>query len=521
MTEKREVIRRLRLGHSIRQINRDTGMHRTLIREIQALSVMHDWLDSDTDLPQETELQSLLYALHKPPEEPEPHILDPYKDDIDRWLNEDKNSFVVIHELLRQEGLEISESTVRRYCHKHFPAASKLVFLRPTIPGEIMEVDFGNLGIVYDPQERRNRRAYVFSARLRHSRVAWREIVYSQSQSQFFRCHVHAFEYFGGVPEKVVPDNLKAAVIKASFTEPVINRVYHRLAEHYGFVIDPCPPYTPEFKGGVENDIKYIKRNFWPRYREKERRIGNESPSREGIQSALQEWSEEVHNRVIKGVGAPPAVLFQQEEQACLRLLPPSRWHEVAWYSAKVHETWRVQVNRAYYSVPYKFIGKTVQIFISDDQVEVYDNYELIATHHKAEHPWQAVLDPAHDPPNVREFLSTTRDGLVYVAGKIGPFVEAMVRQLIERKVADGLRPARALLRLARQYGAVRLDQACERALLYDRIEYVTVKRILVGRLDLEHTDTAVNAQGNYCFQFSRPAGYFDGQQSSVREVRA
>jgi hypothetical protein len=103
--------------------------------------------------------------------------------------------------------------------------------------------------MMYDPLEKRSRRVYVFSARLRHSRMAYRQLVFSQKQEVFFMCHVHAFEFFGGVPERVVPDNLKAAVIKASFTDPVVNRVYHRLAEHYGFVIDPCLPYRPRLKG--------------------------------------------------------------------------------------------------------------------------------------------------------------------------------------------------------------------------------------------------------------------------------
>jgi transposase len=134
---------------------------------------------------------------------------------------------------------------VRRYCQKHFPQAPRGTHLRDTIPGEIMEVDFGQLGMMYDPLEKRSRRVYVFSARLRHSRMAYRQLVFSQKQEVFFMCHVHAFEFFGGVPERVVPDNLKAAVIKASFTDPVVNRVYHRLAEHYGFVIDPCLPYRP------------------------------------------------------------------------------------------------------------------------------------------------------------------------------------------------------------------------------------------------------------------------------------
>jgi transposase len=342
MTEKREVIRRLRLGHSIRHINKSTGMHRTLIRRLKDLAQQHLWLESEEPVPDEATIKALL----DPPASSSnaEHPLDPYRSDIAKWLKEEY-SYVVIHQLL-SPMVPVSESTVRRYCQKHFPQAPRGTHLRDTIPGEIMEVDFGQLGMMYDPMEKRSRRVYVFSARLRHSRMAYRQLVFSQKQEVFFMCHVHAFEFFGGVPERVVPDNLKAAVIKASFTDPVVNRVYHRLAEHYGFVIDPCLPYRPRLKGGVENDIKFIKGNFWPLYREHQRRVGNDIPSWEGAGRALEDWGEQVSRRVLSGVGRRPTDLFHHEEADCLKSLPDSRWKPVRWASAKVHETWRVQVGR-------------------------------------------------------------------------------------------------------------------------------------------------------------------------------
>jgi hypothetical protein len=375
--------------------------------------------------------------------------------------------------------------------------------------------------MMYDPLEKRSRRVYVFSARLRHSRMAYRQLVFSQKQEVFFMCHVHAFEFFGGVPERVVPDNLKAAVIKASFTDPVVNRVYHRLAEHYGFVIDPCLPYRPRLKGGVENDIKFIKGNFWPLYREHQRRVGNDIPSWEGAGRALDDWGEQVSRRVLSGVGRRPTDLFHHEEADCLKSLPDSRWKPVRWASAKVHETWRVQVGRAYYSVPYQYIGKTLQVYISGSQVEIYDQYTLVATHQKASRDWEAVVSREHNPPNVEAFLASTREGLLKSAGRIGPHVQAVIQHLLQRKVTDGLKPSRAILRLAKQVGQVRLDAACERALYYDNIEYGTVKRILNARLESTPLATAEQSSGNYCFQFSRPPGYFAPHTEQSQEAHA
>jgi hypothetical protein len=455
MTEKREVIRRLRLGHSIRHINKSTGMHRTLIRRLKDLAQQHLWLESEEPVPDEATIKALL----DPPASSSnaEHPLDPYRSDIAKWLKEEY-SYVVIH---------------------------------------------------------------LFSARLRHSRMAYRQLVFSQKQEVFFMCHVHAFEFFGGVPERVVPDNLKAAVIKASFTDPVVNRVYHRLAEHYGFVIDPCLPYRPRLKGGVENDIKFIKGNFWPLYREHQRRVGNDIPSWEGAGRALDDWGEQVSRRVLSGVGRRPTDLFHHEEADCLKSLPDSRWKPVRWASAKVHETWRVQVERAYYSVPYQYIGKTLQVYISGSQVEIYDQYTLVATHQKASRDWEAVVSREHNPPNVEAFLASTREGLLKSAGRIGPHVQAVIQHLLQRKVTDGLKPSRAILRLAKQVGQVRLDAACERALYYDNIEYGTVKRILNARLESSPLATAEQSSGNYCFQFSRPPGYFAPHTEQSQEAHA
>ena len=111
--------------------------------------------------------------------------------------------FLVIHKLLQERGVEYSETTVRRYIHRHFPAPVRPVMRRETKPGEVTGVDFGHLGLTWDATTRWRKRTWVFSGRLRHSRRAYREVVFDQKQETFFACHMHAFEWFGGVPEKV------------------------------------------------------------------------------------------------------------------------------------------------------------------------------------------------------------------------------------------------------------------------------------------------------------------------------
>jgi len=290
MVEKVDVIRRLRMNQSIRAINRETGIHRTIIRELRDIAVQKGWLEKRTPMPSELTLQKSLDYLHKI-QDHLAHPLDTWKEEIKRWVDM-KYSFIVIHQLVCQY-YQCSESTVRRYIHRRFPSEPKAVMVRNSKPGEVMEVDFGYLGITYDPDEKRNRKTHLFSGRFRYSRKAYRERVFDQKEQTFFAAHIHAFEYFGGVPQKVVPDNTKAAVVKASFEDPIVNRAYRNLACHYGFLISPCLPYKARHKGGVENDIKYVKNNFWPLFKEQERQKGREIPGN------LSRWYSPFSSRLL------------------------------------------------------------------------------------------------------------------------------------------------------------------------------------------------------------------------------
>lgn len=185
MAEKSEVIRRLRAGQSIREINRETGIHRATIRLVQEAAIRLNWLIQQKSIPNE---KSILEALGNGGEKQRsknPHPLDIYLADIELWLK-DKISFLLIHEFLSQKGVALSESSIRRYIHRKFPQHYRRpVSLRETVPGEILEVDFGYFGLVYDTQQKRNRKAWFLSARLRHSRHAYRQMTFDQKQETF------------------------------------------------------------------------------------------------------------------------------------------------------------------------------------------------------------------------------------------------------------------------------------------------------------------------------------------------
>lgn len=512
MTEKVDVIFRLRAGQPLRAIERETGVHRTIVRRLRKLAEASAWLSADRPPPDEAEVARVIAASRR--RQPElPHPLDAYREDLQRWIKSG-NSYVVIHQLVHPL-CALSEATVRRYIQRTFPSTARPTMVRATTPGEIMEVDFGYLGISYQAKEKRNRKTYLFSGRLRYSRKAYRERVFCQDEENFFACHIHAFEYFGGVPHKVVPDNLKAAVIAASFEDPLVNRAYHDLARHYGFLISPCEPYSPPQKGGVESDVKYVKRNFWPLFCEAQRRLGREVVDADELSSELAQWSAEVADRhIVRGVGRSPEELFETEERSALQGLPAFRWDRVVCAQAKVQRTWRIQFDRAFYSVPHRYIGKTVQVLANSHALRIFCDHEQIAMHHRATRAWEYLCSPEHAPANVAAFMAATDPAILEQARAIAPAVFELVGVLLNRQGLDGLRPARAVLALRRRYGEQRLSDACRRALAYERAEYRCVKTILANGLDLHHPGAAPQlSDGQQLFRFARRPGYFESSQ--------
>jgi transposase len=513
MTEYRDIIRRLRDGMGPRAIQRDTGIHRTIIRSLRGLAEVEGWIETDKPLPSEEEIHRVRSRASGTKENR--HPLYVYLEEFRGWVKEGY-SYVVMYNLIKDRH-PCSEPTVRRFVQKYLPNRPKPVMVRPTVPGRDMEVDFGYLGITYDPQARRNRRTYIFSGRLRHSRLAYREATFNQKADAFFQGHMHAFEYFDGVPEKAVPDNLKAAVITASYQEPIVNRVYHQLAEHYGFLINPCPPYDPRKKGGVENDIKYVKGNFWPLFKEKQKALGRSIPHHDDLVRELARWTKEVsETRKISGVGRSPREIFESEERLALKSLPTFRWDSVSWGQPIAGPDFLVQFEKAFYSVPYQCIGEQLVALGNRRTVRIFQGIREIACHERAESPWQIVRNPLHAPPYLEEYMNTTSAGLVSWAFRLGDSVGHVAQSILADKVVDGMRPTRALIRLEKKYGVDRLERACARALRYDTASYQSVSRILSKKLDELPAEDPTEPSGQKVFRFQRQGRDYEPALSLV-----
>lgn len=512
MSELRDIINRLKLGHGIKQIRRDTGVHREVIRKLKHLGNERLWFEETAGLPEDKEIHDAYYG---PPEENE-HPLARFDELFEQYVK-DGLTYEAMHRLI-SEKLKCSESTVRRYVREKFAKAVKAVARREAEPG-VMEVDFGTLGKVYDPATDRVRVAKVFSARLRYSRMAYREIVFDEKFETFALCHVRSFERFGGVPERVTPDNLKAAVIRASFTDPQINSSYRELALYYGFLIDPCKPYKPEHKGGVENDIHYLKRSMWAVLKQRERERGHEIPHVPALREYLAEWEETICNvRCIKGVGSSPVELFSVERES-LAPLPLERFDVVRWMEAIPGATQRISVDKSRYTVPERYIGKKVQVAFNSALVRVFFEHQLIAVHKRASGPHQDVVNNEHLGERYRAFLARTEACCHHQAAQIGPCTASAVACLLTDRTVRRLNEAWAILGLARRHGEARLERACERAFFFDSVHLSSIKRILEKRIDEQMIDTPLKAMKQIEFAFMRRDGYFDIKSPNPKEI--
>lgn len=401
------------------------------------------------------------------------------------WLQENKNlveklsnnceNYVRLNEVLHDHGFRGSYSSLLRYLEINKKQTEAPVVRIETKPGHVAQVDFGHIKKIYDEVTGEQVKAYVFVMVLGYSRDAYREIVKSQDITTWCNCHIHAFEYFGGVPEVIIPDNLKSAIIKASFMDPVANRSYADLARHYNFQIDPCLPGTPEHKGKVESGVKYVKNNFMPLREFKNFTDANEQ---------LMQWEQDTARVRIHGTTRrQPQELFDKYEKDALRPLPHDRCEITLWKDLKVGRDIHVQCNYSYYSVPCELRGEQVQVRITSSQIAIFHANKLVSVHFPASRGKRST-NYDHYPPEKRTFMKWDTDYCISVAERTGENTLAVIQKLLQQEPIRNLRSAQNILRKAEKYGADKLEDACTCAVHFGNYTYHGIKNILEKDLD-------------------------------------
>lgn len=474
----REILNQLRSDASDRQISRDTGTARRTVRRYREWAQAQNLLDGP--LPPLEELQALFEkTLPSTPPPQNISTVEPYRELVSKLIKENVET-AAIRQRLKERGYTGTYSAVYRFVRTLKPKQPKTTVRVERKPGEEGQVDFGYAGQMIDPESGKLRRTWAFVMTLSWSRHQYIEFVFNQKVETWLRCHRNAFEFFGGAPERVVPDNLKAAIIKACWDDPQAQYSYRECAQHYGFRIAPCRPRTPEHKGKVEQGgVHYVKRNF----------LGGREPT--AITQANRDvlvWCNTTAGLRIHGTTKEkPLERFEQVERSRLKPLPDTPYDLTVWKQAKLHRDCYVVFAGAYYSAPFRLVGQKLWVCAGSRQVRLYtSNYELVATHERAQKPGQRQTHPDHLPPEKLPGLLLDRETSLTEAQEVGAATLQVVQTLLDDPVMERLPSVGRLLRLRHRFGHQRLEAACQRALAFDDPGYKTIKRILTQGLEQE-----------------------------------
>jgi transposase len=474
MFQYRQVLVRLRAGDTVREIARSGLMGRDKLASLRELALQQGWLDAAA-LPDDEAIAAALGTGRRA--RSTVSSVEPLRAVVQHWFDAGVQGRAIHAALRREHAFTGSYSAVVRMLRRMRAAVPPDVTVRLSFaPGEAAQVDFG-AGPVLQHPDGRPRRTWAFVMTLCHSRHQYVEFVWDQSAATWLGCHRRAFEWFTGVPERLIIDNAKCAIVRACSHDPLVQRAYAECAEGYGFRIEACPPHDPQKKGVVEAGVKYVKANFLPT------RTFRDLAD---LNAQARSWAmAEAGTRVHGTTREQPLVLFQLE-RPLLKPLPAVAPDLGTWHRVVLHRDCHVQFERALYSAPFTLVGHTLWLRATDGAVALYEDWRHIYTHLRAQRPGQRMTLADHLPPQARAFFARDRQWCVARAGEVGPRCTEFVTRLLADRIAERLRAAQGVVALGKRYGAVRLEAACDRALAHESPYYRTVKTILASGADLQ-----------------------------------
>ncbi len=485
----REVLRRLRKGQSDRAVAKTLSIDRKTVGRYRSWAAEQGLLEGS--LPSLSELQQRVQETlnsHSPPQNVS--SVESYRELVEK-LRRDGVEIAAIHERIKERDYIGSYASVYRFVRSLEPLTPEVTVRIETRPGEEAQVDFGYAGQMIDPNTDRLRKTWAFIMTLCWSRHQYAEFVWNQKVETWLRCHRNAFAFFGGVPERVRIDNLKAGIVRACWEEPQAQQAYRECAEHYDFLITPCLPRKPEHKGKVEQGgVHYVKRNF----------LGGRKPTTitQANQDVLR-WVETTAGQRIHGTTKEKPLERFATERTILKPLPNTPYDLAIWKQVKLHRDCYVVFEQAYYSAPFRLVGQQLWARGGTQEVQIYTgDYQLVTTHPRAQKAGQRLTNLDHLPTHKVPGITLTRESCRLRAQEIGSATYQVVDSILNHRPEDRLRMAGRLLKLSARFGPQRLEAACARALRFDDLAYMTIKRILEQKLDAEElpsTDPAPPAR--------------------------
>lgn len=298
--------------------------------------------------------------------------------------------------------------------------------------------------------------AQIFVAVMGASNYTFAEATWTQNQADWLGSHVRAFEFLGGVPELVIPDNLKSGVSKACRYDPDVNAAYQQLAAHYGTAIVPARPYKPKDKAKAEVGVQIIERWILARLRHQT------FFSLAELNTCIRALLNDVNGRQFKQLNGTRQSWFETLDRPALQPLPVHAYQYTDIRPAKVNIDYHIQYERHLYSVPHHLVGERIEIHASATLVTIFFKNRSVASHPRKHRPGTTTL-AEHMPERHQKHHQWTPGRLMNWAKDIGDETLAWVKRQLESKVheAQAYRVCLGLLNLSKSYPLERLEAAC------------------------------------------------------------
>jgi transposase len=418
---------------------------------------------------------------------------------LDSMVNENVSSrepdWKSVHEELRKKGVTLlllwreylSENRqgykYSRFCELYKQWKKKLqVSMRQTHrAGEKMFVDYcGQTVEIRNGTGADVSQAQIFVAVLGASNYIFAEAHYKQDIAHWLGGHIRGFEFFGGVPEVVVPDNLKAGVKSPCRYEPVINPSYNDMAKHYQVAVIPARVRKPKDKSKAEVGVQVVqrwilavlrKRTFFSLYE---------------LNQAIKELLVELNNREMRHLGKSRKELFDNLEKPMLKPLPQQPYTFWEWKKVKVPPDYHVKFDNNYYSIPSRYVEKSVDIRANQHLVEIYFKDKVIAYHKRSYEKNFVLTEAKHMPKKHRVIAEVNAQHLMNWSEKVGPKTNSIIGRMLSSEIhpEQTYRKCLGVLRLGGRYGEERLEAACNRALHFGVNNYKGIESMLKNGCD-------------------------------------
>jgi transposase len=517
MIDVKELVRRWSAGHSIRMIARETGADRgTVTRYIEAAKELGKSPGEAFSDEEVSEVAKRVQMRAPRDASAEWDEVAQHRGQIIEWLDKKRPlRMTKIHTLLKREhGLAASYDTLRRYAMQELDWRRKAptVRLDDPPPGQEAQIDFGKMGMMYDPDAGRLRMLWALIVTLCFSRYQFVWPSFAQTTEAICEGLDRAWWFFGAMPKTIVPDNTRAMVKDPDALNPTLVASFLDYVQARGIFVDPARIRSPRDKARVENQVPFVRESWFD---------GETFTDLDDTRGSAARWSAETAGGRIHGTTRQvPREVFELTEKATM-LPPPAEPFDVPiWIEkAKVHPDHHIQVARALYSVPTLYLRKSVRARADKQLVKIYFGADLIKVHER-QPPGGRSTDARDYPKGKAAYARRSVDALLANAKEKGDHVGIYAERLLAGPLPwTRMRQTHALLRLCDKYGAGRVEAVCQSALAFDVVDVRRISRMLKSSTKL----AAPAARDSRIVQlplprFARSEEHFETRPGSKKE---